>query len=195
MKKFVVVIALIAIANPLFSKINESPAFMIESGAGYAVGINLDNAAFFGIRLIYPFERFGFVVETNGMLVQGNLFSHIFIGPMMYFVNSPQWRILLNLGLDVKGRGTTILGIGSTISAHRKLGRALYAGFNLGVVYAFSHIHEVQAGYRTDRVLVEYPPNSGNAIFIDRVIPIYETRNHFGNRLQFRPSLSIGLQF
>jgi len=114
---------------------------------------------------------------------------------MMYLVNDPQFRVLLTLGFDIMGNETTFFGIGSTLSVHRRLGDFLYVGVNLGIVYAFNHIHEARTGYRTDRVVVEYPSGSGNAVFVDRTIPIYENRNHFGNRFHFRPSLLIGLQF
>jgi len=204
MKKCSILLALVLFAmSPLFSQAfphipyytptDTPPFFMVESSAGYALGVNLDNAAFFGLRLIYPFERFGFIIEGGGMFSQGESAFHFFLGPMVYIVNAPQWRVLLSLGLDIVGRETTILGVGSTLSFHRRLGNLLYAGVNLGIVYAFNHIYEVRTGYRTSRVIED--DGAGNPVFAYRTIPVYENRSHFGNRFHFRPSLLIGMQF
>ena len=204
MKKCSILLALVLFAmSPLFSQAfphipyytptDTPPFFMVESSAGYALGVNLDNAAFFGVRLIYPFERFGLIVEAGRMFPQNSSAFHFFLGPMMYFVNDPQLRVLLSLGLDIMGGETTVLGIGSTLSIHRRLGNFLYAGINLGIVYAFNHIYEVRTGYRTNRVIEA--DSAGNPVFAYRTVPVYENKNHFGNRFHFRPSLLIGMQF
>jgi len=83
MKKLLLSLAIVFLTatTPLFSQFRETPAFMVESSAGYAVGVNIDNAALFGARLLYPFERFGLVVEAGGLIAPDNPFFISLLAP------------------------------------------------------------------------------------------------------------------
>jgi len=209
MKKCTILLALtFAVIYPSFSQAfapivpstprDTSPIFMIETSGGYAIGVDLDSAAFFGARLVFPFRRFGLAIEAGSMFLHDNSYGHVFFGPLIYVVNNSQWRVPISLGFDmiVKGDGNR-LGIGGSVSVHRMLTSRFYAGANLGISYAFSHRYsrEVFRGYRTGNILVD--DGTGNAVFVEVTAPVYETenRNVFGNRFHFRPSLLIGMQF
>jgi len=193
MKKVVFLLCLILITHIAFSQTSELPFIMIEAETGYAVGISLDNAAFFDARFFTAFNRFGFVLQAGMFFNKETLNYHIFLGPVFYILNTSKWRLPLAVGLDVFGDKASYLGIGGLISLQYAFTKRFYAGLNLGITYAFNYIYEEVTGYRTDRIIVD--DGSGNAVFTDRTVPIYENKNHYGSYFYFKPSLAVGLQF
>ena len=193
MKNIFILLVFFIASFSVFSQDNDPPAFMVESDVGYAVGINLNNAVFFDVKLIYPYKRFGFVVEAGGLFFPGNKIFHVFLGPLIFFMNSTKWRMPLVIGMDYISGETAYFGIGSIFSAHRRLTKYLYAGLNLEITYAFINSSEELTGYKTEKVVVD--DGTGNAVFAEKTVPIYETKQHYGNNLYFKPSALIGLQF
>jgi len=198
--------AFFLVAMPAFSQPGDTPGFMAETSGGYAIGVDLDHAGVFGARLLYPlfFGRLGLALEVGGLFGQDNSLFHASFGPMMFIDITPQWSVVLNLGLDYMGSGTTsFIGVGGGVSVNRRLGSRLYVGANLGIAYAFLHRYNysnrVFVGYETNRVMIENPAVPGTVIVVPVDVPVYaninEDRRVFGNRFHFRPSLLIGVKF
>jgi hypothetical protein len=180
MKNLVLALSIFSLlAGYAFS--DDLPAFLIEANSGYSLGINLNNAMQFDVRLYYPIRKFGLAVEGGGLFTQSNSLFHFFIGPVMHFVNTPQWRVPVILGIDIMVGKSAHFGIGGTVSVHRRLAKYFYAGLNLGIVYAFYHAYDEITGYRNNQELAD--------------VPIIENNKGFGNSLYLKPSLVVGLQF
>jgi hypothetical protein len=166
---------------------------MIEADAGYAIGINLNNAAFSDIRYFTSFDRFGFVLQAGSFFSQETIAYHIFLGPMMNLIKTPKWRVPLALGIDIIGENSHYFGIGSLIAVQYAFTNRFYVGFNLGITYAFNNIYDEITGYRTNKTVGQ--DDGGNDIIITQTVPVMESKNHYGNRFYFKPSLVIGIQF
>jgi hypothetical protein len=61
---------------------------MIETNAGYAIGVDLDSAIEINVRLICPLQRFGVILEGGILLTPEKNSDHIFIAPMMFIINT-----------------------------------------------------------------------------------------------------------
>jgi hypothetical protein len=195
MKKKAFLFLFLVISVTVFSQSHDLTAFMVEATTGYALGINVDSAMQLSIKIMYPFERFGVALEAGTILTPDKASFHVFLGPMMFFINNENWRIPLAIGFDLFDGETLYYGIGGFISIHRKLTNHFYAGVNLGITYAFNNVYDELTGHRTERVVTEYPAGSGNAVFMDREIPIFERKNHWGSYIYLKPSLLIGFQY
>ena len=139
------------------------------------------------------FNKFGFVLQTALFFYEENINYHIFLGPTFYFFNNPKLRVPLAIGFDVFGNKASYLGIGSLISVQYSFIKSIYIGFNFGITYAFNHIYDELTRYRTEKIVVD--DGTGNAVFKNRTVPVFESKSHYGNRFYFKPSLAIGLQF
>jgi hypothetical protein len=192
MKKILLTLTLSFIMSGLsFSE--DLPTFMIEVGNGYNVGVNLENAYQLDARLYYPIFRFGVVLEAGGIIQENSLF-HFFIAPMYLIINTSKWRVPVAVGFDLMGGKNNIYyGIGAMAAVHYSFTKNFYAGLNLGVSYAFDNRYEEITGYKTEKITVD--DGTGNAIFVDRTVPILETKSHFDSYIYFKPSVVIGLQF
>jgi len=187
MKKIILLFLFFIISYTAFSQSDELPAFMIEINAGYAIGINLNNTIPVNVKLIYSYERFGFVAEAGGLFSDSSFF-HLFLGPMIYVINIPKWRIPIALGFDIFHGESLYYGIGSIFSAHYRLTNNLYVGLNIGITYAFNNVYEEFVEYRTITTIY-------NETTLTQTVPVYESKNHFGSSIYIKPSLSIGMQF
>ena len=166
---------------------------MSKANAGYAIGINLDNATQIDLKIMYPYQRFGFALEAGTILTPNKASTHVFLGPMIFFINNENWRVPLALGFDLIHGKTLYYGVGGFLSVHRRLVNHFYAGLNLGITYAFNNVYDELTGYQNKKEIVD--DGTGNAVFVDRTVPIFERKNHYGSYIYFRPSFLIGLQF
>ena len=192
MRKIIFIILFFSISCAVFTQEN-IPTFMFETNVGYAVGVNLDNALCFDVRITYPYEKFGFVLEAGSIFTPNKNSFHVFIGPMMFLLDNEKWRIPLSLGFDFFQGETSYYGIGSIISGNFKFTKNLYAGLNLGIAFAFNNIYTEITGYKTSKEVVD--DGTGNAVFVERTTPILENKDHWGIYIYFKPSALIGLQF
>jgi hypothetical protein len=101
MKKVLLVYLFLIISYNAFSQNNGLPAFMIETNAGYAIGVDLDSAMEINVRLIYAMQRFGFIGEVGSFLTPEKNSGHIFIAPMMFIINNEKWKVPLAVGFDL----------------------------------------------------------------------------------------------
>jgi len=177
-----------------FIAFSQEPTIMVETNAGYSVGINLENNYQLDIKLYYPINRFGLIVEVGSLFPQNDGYFHFFIAPMYFIINTEKWRVPVAIGFDVMGgKNNLYYGIGGSVAAHYSVTRNFYAGINLGIAYAFDNRHQDITGYRTEKVVVD--DSTGNAVFIDRNVPVFETKSHFGSYIFLKPSIAIGFQF
>ena len=189
MKKTVFVVLFCLVSTGIFCLDNDLPDLLFEVNAGYAFGVNMDNAVHFDTRLWYPYERFGLTVGIGGLFSQGYSAFHFFVGPMMYIINNKTWRVPLALGFDIISNDTSYLGSGVVLSAHRRLTDCIYVGFNLEFTYAFNHRYAELTGYRTTEIKFD------DGTTKTQTTPIVENKNHYGNNFYFKPSVLFGLQF
>lgn len=191
MRKTATFVFLLLVSVPMFSQpgdfLDFMPDYMHEAGAGYASGMEPENAVFSDAGLRYPFGRLGLVVQAGGLFNQDSAMFHLYLGPMLCIVSNPEWRLLLDLGLDLMAGRSYWVGFGTSVSAHRSLSENLYVGVNLGVVYAFNHMYREETGQYT----YEFDSNTGGS----NEVPVTENRNHSVNRFLFKPSIVLGLQF
>ena len=162
--------------------------FMVEPNIGYAIGINLESSLQIDVKLMYPFQKFGFAIEAGTILTQEKAHIHVFLGPMMFLYNNNNWRIPVSLGINLFNGKTLYFGFGGFVSAHYKLTKNIYTGFNLGISYAFNNVYDEFTGFRTETV--KY--NEGT---LTRDVPVYERKDHYGSYIYIKPSLMIGFQF
>ena len=193
MKAFLFLILFSFTSFAVFPQSNNLPAFLVEANAGYAFGVNLDSAMQIDAKLMYTFQRFGFAVEAGSIFTPDKTSFHVFLGPMVFLINTENWRVPLALGFDLYHGETLYYGVGGFASVHRRLFNHFYIGLNLGVTYAFNNVYDELTGYETKKEVVD--DGTGNAIFVDRTIPVFKSKNHYGDYFYFRPSLVIGLQF
>jgi hypothetical protein len=185
----------IFISTAVFAQDTDSLSFMIEFSIGYAVGVNLDNATFFDVKLLYPFGRFGYAVELGGILSTDERLAHAFLGPMVLIVDTQKLKVPFIVGVDllgIIGGKTTWLGIGGIVAAHYSLNKTTYLGINFEATYAMNNRYEEIVGYQTNRETVD--DGTGNAVFVNRIIPITEMKSHYGNNWYIKPSILIGYQ-
>ena len=191
MKKLIFTLSIVlTISSYAFSL--DTPVFMAEANTGYAIGVNAASSMQFDIRLIYPLNKFGFIAEAGSTISDINS-THLFIGPAFFFINNAQWNMPLALGFEYYHGETLFYGIGASLSVRRNLTNNFYAGLNLGITYAFNNVYDELTGYRTSREVVD--DGTSNAVFINRTVPIFEKKDHYGSYLYFKPSLLIGLQY
>jgi len=128
MKKIIIAISLISISTGyVFSEI---PAFMIEANAGYSIGINLNNATQIDMRLYYPFENFGLLLEGGIIIAEDNNYAHALLAPMYMIVNTSKWRVPVAVGIDlIMGKKNLIYGIGAITAVHYAFAESFYVGF------------------------------------------------------------------
>jgi len=185
--KFFVVISLVFITN-IFAQENETPAFLIELNTGYAIGINMPSSVPIEIKMVYPYNRFGFTIET-GILLADNIGFHLFLGPTIFILNNPKIRIPVSLGFDIAilDKNKFYYGIGGIISFNYSLNKNIYCGFNLEINYNFNNPYNEIVGYKDAAIGMD---ENGNKIYpIDRegnpvlYMPILENRDHFGNNI------------
>jgi hypothetical protein len=188
MKRAIIISFLLFITCSVFSYTDELPAFMIETDTGYATGINLDNAVHVDIKLLYPYTRFGFVIEAGGLFSAEHSIFHSFLGPMVFIVNNANWRIPLALGVDILMADTAYFGVGSILSVHRRLSNYIYTGLNFEFIYAFDNIYRELTGYET--TVIRFDDGTTKT----QTVPKFESKNHIGNNFYFKPSILIGLQ-
>ena len=193
MKKIVILIIFTITSFTVFSQSNNLLSFMIETNVGYAIGINLDNAVLVDAKIMYPVERFGVALEAGSIFTPDEASFRFFIGPMLFLINNENWRVPIVLGFDLFHGETLYYGIGGFVSVHRRLTKHIYAGINLGITYAWNNVYDVLTGYETKKEVVD--DGTGNAVFVDRQVPVFESKNHRGNYIYIRPSIAIGLQF
>jgi len=187
MKKLFVVLFFIVISGLAFS--DDLPTFMVETNAGYAIGVNLDNAMQTDAKLYYSFKRFGFAAEAGALTSTDNSAFHMFLGPMFYFINTDKWRVPLVVGFDLITQDTTFFGVGATVSLHRRLSNFFYTGLNLGISYAFDNPYEEITGYKT--TVTKFDDGTTKS----QTAPVLENKSHPGTYMYFKPSLVVGLQF
>ncbi len=177
------------ISSFAFSQDIETPAFMIELSAGCGMGINLDNVGFFDIKLLYPFGKFGFALESGGMFSANDGFFHTFLGPMVFLINKNKWRVPLIIGADIFGNNSIYLGLGAIFAAHYSLTKNIYVGVNFETTYAINHVYQEYVG---DQIIVTKFDDGSTKT---QTIKQYKDRNHYGNNFYFKPSILFGLQF
>jgi len=188
MKKIVFVVLLSIFSVFAFSQESDFITFMFEASPGYAVGINMESALFINGRIIYPIDRFGLVLEAGSLFTPEEASFNLFMGPMMFLFNNGTWRVPLALGLNIFNGETLYYGIGVIASVHYIFTRYFYIGLNIGITYAFNNVYDELTGYRTVTTVF----NEGT---FTQTLPVYESRDHWGNYIYFRPSLVIGLQY
>jgi hypothetical protein len=191
MKKLIFLILFLIVSYTSFS--HEDITFMTEINTGYAVGINLDNSVFLDARLSYLYKMVGFTVEFGSLFTPDKFSFHTFLGPMISIVNNEKWRVPLTIGFDLFYGKTLYYGIGSSFSLHYKLTKNFYVGINLGITYAFNNVYDEITGYKTNKEVDD--DGTGNAIFVERTVPIIESINHYGSYIYIKPSILIGFQF
>ena len=132
--KIFVVISLIFLTNNPFAQENEMPAFLIELNTGYAIGIDMPNSVPIEIKMVYPYTRFGFTVET-GILLADDIGFHLFLGPTVFIVNNPKIRIPVSLGFDITviNKDKLFYGIGGIVSFNYSINKNIFCGFNLEI--------------------------------------------------------------
>ena len=169
---------------------------MAEVNAGYSIGINLDSAIEINIKAIYPlqtFQKFGLILEAGGLLTPDEFTFHLFAAPYYTIINNENWRVPIALGFELYHGKSLYYGIGGNISLHRRLTKNIYVGVNLGLTYAFDNIYNEFIGYDIKKEIID--DGTGNAMFADRPVPVYERKNHYGSYIYIKPSLTIGFQF
>ena len=147
MKTFLFLILFSLSSFAVYSQSNNLPSLLVEANAGYALGINLDNAMQIDAKLMYPFQRLGFAIEVGAVLTPDKTTAHVFLGPMLFLLNNEKWRIPIALGFNLLNGESFRYGIGGFISLHRRLLNHLYVGFNLGISYAFVQNYTEVIGY------------------------------------------------
>ena len=192
MNKFSIIFFFI-ITFSIFSQEDNLPVIMAEFNTGYAVGINTDSGVELGVKLMYPFLKSGVLFELGGIFTPDKPTFHFFIGPMFFIYINDAWRVPVTFGFVLLNGKTLYYGVGGIVSVHRKLTKNIYAGLNIGITYAFNNVYDEITGYKTEKVIAD--DGTGNAIYIDREVPIIERLDHWGSYIYIRPSLSIGLQF
>lgn len=192
MKKTAFFIIFAFIALNAFSQSDELPVFMFEVNSGYAVGVDLENAVQIDAKIISRFRNVGFLLEAGTLRTPDEPSVHIFLGPLVFFINDEKWRIPLALGFDLFHGETLYYGIGGIVSAHRTLSNNIYTGINLGITYAFNNVYNELTGYSKRKELTD--DGSGNAVYIERTVPVFEKKDHFGRYIYIRPSIIIGIQ-
>ena len=192
-RKFFILLLFYIAPLTVFSQEGDLPTFMVECDTGFAAGINLKSAMLLDVKLVYPYKRFGFVIETGGLVSPDYSVFHLFLGPVFFVVDNLKWRIPLAIGMDLMNGKTAYFGVGSIVAVHRRLTNYLYVGLSVGIIYAFDNLYKELTGYRTEKVVVD--DGTGNAVFVEKTVPIYENKHHYGNNFYFKPSLVIGLQF
>jgi hypothetical protein len=190
-KKLILGVLIVAISGYAFS--DDLPGFLIEANGGYAVGINLNNAMQAETRSCFLYEKFGLAIEVGGLFSTNYSAFHLLVGPMFLAINNEKWRLPIIIGFDFMNGKTTSFGIGGIIALHYRFAKNFYAGINIGIVYVFDKFYEELTGYKTNKEIVN--DGTGNAVFVENTVPIYENIHHYGNSFYFKPSLSIGLQF
>jgi len=203
MKKIILIVLFIICINNLFSQESGKPGILIELNTGYAIGINLPNAVPVKIKLVYPFMHFGLTFE-GGILFDEDNGSQLFFGPAFFIINNPRIRVPISLGLDLCTiNKSNYYGIGGIISFNYVFKKNMYFGANLSINYYLNNLYEEVTGYRDAAIgvvigddgnqYILYPmDNNGNPI---KIRPIMEKKNHFGNYIHIKPTVSIGFQF
>ncbi|MCL2181021.1 MAG: hypothetical protein FWB83_07825 [Treponema sp.] len=198
MKKFIIFSLFLIISHTAFSQNDTQPVFIIEANAGYSIGINTDSAIQFDVKFIYPYHRFGIILEVGGFFIPDNITFHCFLGPMYKIIDNNKWRLPVALGLEFYQGKTLFYGIGGIISAHYLFSKHFYVGLNIGITYAFNNVYEEITGYRDASIGVDgsgnkvYPIGPGGAPILQT--PIRERKDHYGNYFFIKPSFLIGVQ-
>jgi len=193
MRKIFVLLAFFITPIVAFPQDNDLPAFMVELDAGYAFGINVNSAVNFEVKLLYTYQRFGFVVEA-GALISDNTVFHLFLGPAFFFINNEKWRVPVAVGFDLSGGKTLFYGMGGLVAVHYSITKNIYTGINLGVTYAFDNRYDELTGYRKGTYFYT-DPDTGFVKEGTTDIPVFETKSHFGSYVSITPSIVIGFQF
>jgi len=204
MKKYILLVLLALCATNVFPQDFEEPAFLAELTTGYAFGINLQESVPVEIKLVYPIFRFGLTLESGVLLGENNGF-HFFLGPTFFVINNSKVRVPLSIGLDLCTINENLYyGIGGIISFNYVLHKNIYAGANLSINYNFNNPYEEVVRIETKDAAIGIDPETGNKIYpmdkegkpiLETRTPIKENRNHFGNYIYIKPSISIGFQF
>jgi hypothetical protein len=85
MKKLIFLLILFAIISYIaFAQDNDLSKFMVEADVGYTIGINLESAMQIDVKLIYPYKRFGLVLEAGSMILSEKKAIHFFIAPLSF---------------------------------------------------------------------------------------------------------------
>ena len=193
MKKLILTLSIILFVSVTsFSQENDIPIVMTEVCAGYAVGVDLNNAGFFDIKFIYPYKGFGFTLEGGGMFAKDEKLIHAFIGPML-LINIQKLRIPISIGGDIIWGKSTYLGIGGIVALHYSFNKSLYAGVNFEVTYVMNIRYEEIVGSKTEPKIED--DGAGNPIVKYYTVPIKEMKNHYGKNWYFKPSIIIGYQY
>jgi hypothetical protein len=188
MKKLIFLFLFSIVSYTSFSQSNDLPAFLVEANVGYAVGINLDSAVKIDIKVMYTFTKFGFALEAGSLLTPDKYSFHVFAGPMMFFINNEKLRVPLAIGFDLFQGKTLYYAIGTCLSLHYRLTKYIYAGINLGITYAFNNVYDEIVGEKENKIV--YLEGT-----FTQLIPIIESRSHYGSYIYIKPSISIGFQF
>jgi hypothetical protein len=188
MKRIVILFLCFLVPFIAFTQNDDLPVFMTEINSGYAAGINLDNLIFLDVKIIYPYEKFGFVIEAGSMFTPDSSTIHVFLGPMMFLLNNSKWRVPLALGLDYFHGDTLYYGLGGIISLHHRLTNYFYAGLNLAITYAFNNVYDELTGYRT--IVTTFDDGTTKT----QTVPVIERKDHYGSYIYFKPSILVGIQ-
>jgi len=196
---FLLILGLIIIGYG-FTMENEQPLFMMEINTGYSIGINQPNAIPIDIKIIYPYNRFGFTLEA-GMAISDDIGYRLFLGPTFFVINNPKIRLPISIGYDINGinNNNILHGIGIISSFNYRLNNMFYFTVNLNINYAFNESYNEIVGYKDAAIGIDLNGNkiyaigpNGNPIL---TTPIMEKRNNFGNYIHIRPTIGIGIQF
>lgn len=195
MKKTAVLVLFLLICSPLFSQSEDFPFLMYDFGGGYAIGAQPGDMGFFDLSMRFPFGRLGLTAQAGGLFGGESPMFRLFFGPTLYVVNTRQWRLMADLGLDMMLEKSYWLGLGVYFGVHRILSKNLYAGIGIGAVYVFDHVYKEITGYSSQKVIEQNPNSPNYGQIVTKVTPIEENRDHFINRFLFKPSVVFGWQF
>jgi hypothetical protein len=135
MKKILIVVFVFICIKSVFSQENETPAFIVELNTGYAIGMELPDVVPIEIKLVYPYTRFGFTIES-GILLGENIGFHLFLGPTIFIINNPRMRVPVSFGLNFNViNKNTFYGIGGIVSFNYAIHRNIFIGANLSINY------------------------------------------------------------
>ncbi|MDR1956001.1 MAG: hypothetical protein LBQ30_04025 [Treponema sp.] len=204
MKKLIVVMIFCLSIGRLFGEAqnaNEIPSILLEINTGYSGGIDLPNSIPIEFKLVYPFKRFGFTLETGVLLSEDTNGFHIFMGPTIFFINNSKFRMPLSLGIDllINHKSNFYAGIGGILSFNYVVSKNLYIGVNFELNYDLNNPYEEIVGYKDAAIGVDengnkiYPmDNQGDPI---KLYPIMENKDHIGNNIYIKPTICLGIQF
>jgi hypothetical protein len=202
LKKVITLLAvLLLLSGPVFSA-ESAFAFLVETNSGYAFGKDMSDNVPINLKLSYIYSFLGFTLEA-GTLRDENTPVHFYLGPTLYLLNTPNFRVSFSTGFDYvtnfevpkkygeKPAGYT--GIGGMLSFNYSLSKYVYVGLNLEANYYW--VMHMKAYVGDAESLQNTTDSSGTPVIMLLKTPIYDDVNRKGKYFQIKPLLSVGIQY